>query len=86
VGAPLQSHSVSDFVRIALGLELDKHVVNDPELYRPTEVCWPSIRSRLKPNWAGAKKTDFAGLVNDVATDCAGLGIDVPFVRNAEVG
>ena len=30
MGAPLQSHSVSDFVRIALGLELDKHVVNDP--------------------------------------------------------
>jgi GDPmannose 4,6-dehydratase len=52
-----QSHSVSDFVRMAfamVGLDPDKYVVSDPELYRPAEVhvlLGNPARARDKLGW-----------------------------------
>jgi GDPmannose 4,6-dehydratase len=86
-----QSHSVSDFVRMAfelVGLDPDKYVVSDPELYRPAEVhvlAGNPAKARAKLGWY--PKTNLGGLVREmVATDCASLEIDVPFVSIAETG
>jgi GDPmannose 4,6-dehydratase len=85
-----QSHLVSDFVRMAfelVGLDPDKYVVSDPELYRPAEVhvlAGNPAKARAKLGWYS--KTNLAGLVREmVASDCASLGIDVPLVTIAEV-
>jgi GDPmannose 4,6-dehydratase len=84
-----QSHSVSDFVRMAfalVGLDPDKYVVSDPGLYRPAEVhvlLGNPAKARAKLGWR--PRTDFEGLLGEmVASDCASLGIDVPLVRIAE--
>jgi GDPmannose 4,6-dehydratase len=84
-----ESHSVSDFVRMAfalVGLDPDKYVVSDPELYRPAEVhvlLGNPAKAQAKLGWR--LRTDFEGLLREmVASDCASLGIDVPFARIAE--
>jgi GDPmannose 4,6-dehydratase len=68
------------------GLDPDKSVVSDPELYRPAEVhvlAGNPAKARAKLGWC--PKTDFAGLVREmVASDCVSLGIDASFVTIAE--
>jgi GDP-D-mannose dehydratase len=83
------SHSVSDFVRMAIfaGWAGPGQVcVSDPELYRPAEVhvlLGNPAKARAKLGWR--PRTDFEGLLREmVASNCASLGIVVPLVRIAE--
>lgn len=73
-----KSHSVAEFVRMAfelVSLDPDKHVIRDPDFYRPAEVqdlVGNPAKAVAKLGWE--PKTDFAGLVREmVACDCAGL-------------
>jgi GDPmannose 4,6-dehydratase len=66
------------FVRMAfalVGLDPDKYVVSDPELYRPGEVhmlLGNPAKARAKLGWR--PRTDFEGLLREmVASDCASL-------------
>lgn len=77
-----RTHSVEDFVRMAfglVGLDPDRYVVTDPDLYRPAEVhllIGNAAKAQEKLGWRA--KTDFEGLVGEmVASDCASLGIEI---------
>jgi GDPmannose 4,6-dehydratase len=84
-----ETHSVSEFVETAFrlaGLDAGRYVVTAPELYRPAEVhllIGDSARARAKFGWKA--KTDFKDLVLEmVAADCAGEGVEFPLHAAAE--
>jgi GDPmannose 4,6-dehydratase len=84
-----ETHSVSEFVETAFrlaGLDAGRYVVTAPELYRPAEVhllIGDSAKARAKFGWKA--KTDFKDLVLEmVAADCAGEGVEFPLHAAAE--
>jgi GDPmannose 4,6-dehydratase len=84
------THSVKDFIDMAfaqVGMDPDKYVVTDPDFYRPAEVqllIGNPAKAHSKLGWRAT--TDFEGLVSEmVATDCRGLGLDIPANRSAAV-
>ena len=84
------THSVKDFIDMAfaqVGLDPEEYVVSDPDFYRPAEVhllIGNPAKAHSKLGWRA--KTDFEGLVREmVATDCRGLGVEIPANRSAEV-
>jgi GDPmannose 4,6-dehydratase len=83
------THSVKDFIEMAfaqVGMDPDEYVVSDPDFYRPAEVqllIGNPAKAQSKLGWRA--KTDFEGLVREmVATDCRGLGVEIPVKRSAE--
>jgi len=84
-----ETHSVSEFVETAFrlaGLDAGRYVVIAPELYRPAEVhllIGDSSKALAKFGWKA--KTDFKDLVLEmVAADCAGEGVEFPLHAAAE--
>ena len=79
-----ETHSVREFANLAfsmVGLDADRYVVVDPDLYRPAEVnllIGNPAKARAKFGWAA--KTSLEALVREmVAADCAGMGMEAPF-------
>lgn len=75
-----ETHSVREFVELAFrlaGLDYEKYVVTDPDLFRPAEVDVLVGRAeKAHRNLGWSAKTDFAGLVREMtAADCAALGV-----------
>ena len=75
-----QSNSVREFVELAfshVGLDYNKYVVMDPNLFRPAEVILlrgNSTKGRKKLGWQN--KVVFQDLVREmVEADCAALGV-----------
>jgi len=74
------AHSVQDFVELAFdiaGLDYRKHLVVDPELYRPAEVnilMGDAKKAKTQLGWES--RTRFADLVQEMlAGDCAAAGV-----------
>ncbi len=83
-----ETHSVNEFVRLAfdsVGLDPDRFVVIDEQLFRPAEVnllIGDSARARSVLGWEA--RTKFEELVREmVAADCLCAGIDSPFAAVA---
>lgn len=77
-----QTHSVRELVQMAfgiVGLDYHKHLVIDPQLYRPAEVdvlVGDPAKATERLGWRS--KTSFESLVWEmVETDCRELGLDV---------
>ena len=75
-----ECHSVREFAELAfshVGLDYNKYVTSDPELFRPAEVNLlqgDSSKARRVLGWC--HKVDFNGLVREmVDEDCRALGI-----------
>jgi len=57
-----ETHSLEDFVRITfdqLGLDWKEHVVNDPTLFRPSDIersCGNPSKAKEKLGWVASKK------------------------------
>ena len=75
-----ETNSVRDFVELAFshaGLDYRKHVVNDPELFRPAEVnllLGSSAKAQAKLGWKN--RIGFQDLVREmVEEDCRALGV-----------
>jgi GDPmannose 4,6-dehydratase len=84
-----ETHSVREFVQAAFslaGLDPGRYVVTAPELYRPAEVhllVGDCFKARAKFGWQA--KTGFKELVLEmVAADCAGEGVEFPLRAAAE--
>jgi GDPmannose 4,6-dehydratase len=81
VVATSETHSVREFAELAFGLaglDYQKYVTADQELFRPAEVDVlvgnPEKAHRVL-GWS--PKTNFAGLVREMlAADCAALGVN----------
>jgi len=78
-----RTHSVREFVEMAfgsVGLEYRKHVVIDPQLFRPAEVdllVGDPAKAAAGLGWK--PKINFEALVSEmVQTDCRDMGVDVP--------
>ena len=74
------AHSVQDFVELAFdiaGLDYRKHLVVDPELYRPAEVnilMGDAKKAKTQLGWES--RTGFVDLVREMlAGDCAAAGV-----------
>jgi GDPmannose 4,6-dehydratase len=83
-----QTHSVRDFARLACdiaGLDYERYVVSNPDLYRPAEVDvlqGNAEYARQRLGWA--PKVTFAELVSEmVETDCRALGVSLAKARAA---
>jgi GDPmannose 4,6-dehydratase len=76
-----ETHSVQEFVELAFeiaGLDYRKHVVIDPELYRPSEVnLLLGDASKARQAFGWTHKVGFAELVREmVANDCRTYGVE----------
>ncbi|HEX4168265.1 MAG TPA: GDP-mannose 4,6-dehydratase, partial [Bryobacteraceae bacterium] len=78
-----ETHSVREFVEIAfsyVGLDYEKYVVTDPDLFRPAEVnilLGDATRAAKELGWRA--KTSFQDLVHEmVDADCRILGVTRP--------
>jgi len=76
-----ETHSVREFAELAfshVGLDYRKHVVSDPDLFRPAEVnllLGDSARARATFGWR--PRARFEEIVREmVDADCRALGID----------
>src|SRR2546421_2727566 len=74
-----ETNSVRDFVELAfahVGLDYRKHVINDPDLFRPAEVnllLGNSAKAQTRLGWKN--RTGFKDLVREmVEEDCLALG------------
>ena len=84
-----ETHSVREFAELAfgmVGLDADRYVVVDPDLYRPAEVnllIGNPAKAQAKFGWAA--KTSLEALVREmVAADCAAMGMETPFREAAK--
>src|SRR5947207_13822009 len=75
-----ETHSVREFAELAfshVGLDYQKYVVNDPDLFRPAEVnllLGDSSKARAKLGWKN--RVGFEDLVREmVEEDCLALGV-----------
>jgi len=78
-----QCHSVREFVELAfshVGLDYRKHVVVDPELYRPSEVnLLKGDASKARQVLGWTHKVSFEELVREmVDEDCRAIGVSRP--------
>ncbi|MGA2435011.1 MAG: GDP-mannose 4,6-dehydratase [Bryobacteraceae bacterium] len=78
-----EPHSVREFAELAFacaGLDYRKHVVSDPDLFRPAEVnilAGDATKAHEKLGWRNT--TGFRELVRDmVEADCRTLGLSLP--------
>jgi GDPmannose 4,6-dehydratase len=78
-----EPHSVREFAELAFacaGLDYRKHVVSDPDLFRPAEVnilAGDATKAHEKLGWRNT--TGFRELVRDmVEADCRSLGLSLP--------
>jgi len=76
-----ESHSVREFAELAfdcVGLDYRKHVVADPNLYRPAEVnmlLGDASKARQRLGWRHS--IGFRELVREmVISECRSLGVD----------
>jgi GDPmannose 4,6-dehydratase len=83
-----ESHSVREFVELAfssVGLDWQRYVEIDPDLYRPAEVNvlrGDAARARSVLGWAPRK--GFTELVREMlASDCTAWGVEMPPIRAA---
>lgn len=83
-----ETHSVDEFVNLAfgaVGLEPNRYVMVDEQLFRPAEVnllIGDSARARSILGWQA--RTNFEELVREmVAADCLSAGIETPFAAVA---
>jgi GDPmannose 4,6-dehydratase len=75
-----ETHSVRDFVRLAFefaGLDYERYVVSDPELFRPAEVDLLTGNSeRAKRHLGWTPRIGFVEMVSEmVESDCRLLGV-----------
>lgn len=75
-----ETHTVREFVEVAFsyaGLQFDKHVIIDPQLYRPSEVnilLGDARKAHVRLGWD--HQTGFRDLVWEMLhCDCAALGV-----------
>jgi GDPmannose 4,6-dehydratase len=77
-----ETHSVREFVDLAFrlaGLDYEKYVVPDPQLFRPAEVnILQGDASKAQRVFGWKFQTGFEGIVREmVANDCRALGIEI---------
>ena len=77
-----QTHSVREFVELAFavaGLDYEKHLKIDPQLYRPAEVdLLVGDPSKAVARLGWASKTSFEALVREmVVSDCREQGVEI---------
>jgi GDPmannose 4,6-dehydratase len=86
-----ETHSVREFVDLAFrlaGLDYEKYVVPDPQLFRPAEVnILQGDASKAQRVFGWKFQTGFEGIVREmVANDCRALGIEIGDRPSAQPG
>ncbi len=86
-----ETHSVREFVELAFGLaglDYEKYVVPDPQLYRPAEVnILQGDASKAQRVFGWKFQTGFEGIVREmVANDCRALGVEIRDRTSAQPG